>query len=438
MMVRKFKIDKQTFNEKYLCLYDNKNRFKTLYGGSGSGKSEGAFRMMILHHISRKGMNVLVLRKHQTSARKSVFPLLVKIIKEYGLDKDVYEIKETRMEIINKMNGNTILCTGLDDEEKVKSITFKNGILTTIMMEEANEFVENDFKQLNLRLRGQAPSPFEIYILFNPIISKQHWIHRIFFANEKANTFILHTTCDDNKYVDDDYKNELMELAKIDEVFYKVYYKGEFANLDTDSNWIKNELLSSSFQHLDKINNADRVTISCDVARYGNDLSTVFVMIDNHVKVPIEYSKLGTTELAREIQKIVDEYKTIYPSAYFRLHIDGTGIGGGVVDALMDKYSYDDLTIKEINFAHRCGKKYKNLISELWWNLKEKLIKNEITMENDERVVSEIVDRNYCYTSDGKFKIEDKDDWKKRHEDKSPDFSDGICLLFWESKSFIV
>ena len=189
-MIKKIRIDKQTFNDKYLPLYDNNNRFKVLYGGSGSGKSEGAFRMMILHTVSRKQMNVLVLRKHQTSARKSVFPLLIKIINEYGLS-NMFDIKDTRMEIINKMNGNTIICTGLDDGEKIKSITFKNGILTTIMMEEANEFLEDDFKQLNLRLRGQSISPFEIYVLFNPIISKQHWIYRIFFENKKNNTFIL-------------------------------------------------------------------------------------------------------------------------------------------------------------------------------------------------------------------------------------------------------
>lgn len=435
-MIKKIRIDKQTFNDKYLPLYDNNNRFKVLYGGSGSGKSEGAFRMMILHTVSRKQMNVLVLRKHQTSARKSVFPLLVKIINEYGLS-DIFEIKDTRMEIINKMNGNTIICTGLDDEEKIKSITFKNGILTTVMMEEANEFLEDDFKQLNLRLRGQSISPFEIYVLFNPIISKQHWIYRIFFENKKNNTFILHTTCDDNKYVDEGYKSELRELAKIDETFYKVYYLGEFANLGTNNTWIKNNELLQIFSDIEP-KEIYKISISCDVARFGNDLSTIFIMLNNHIKKPITIKKSKVTELANKIIEIIKEYKIKYPNAEYSAYIDGTGVGGGVVDILVDEFNYDDVEIIEINFAGKRGVKFKNLISELWWNFKEKIIKQEVTIERDENVINELIDRNYSYTDDGKFKIEDKSDWKKRHEGKSPDYSDGICLLFWENKSFII
>lgn len=435
-MIKKIRIDKQTFNDKYLPLYDNNNRFKVLYGGSGSGKSEGAFRMMILHTVSRRQMNVLVLRKHQTSARKSVFPLLVKIINEYGLS-NIFDIKDTRMEIINKMNGNTIICTGLDDGEKIKSITFKNGILTTIMMEEANEFLEDDFKQLNLRLRGQSISPFEIYVLFNPIISKQHWIYRIFFENKKDNTFILHTTCDDNKYVDEGYKSELRELAKIDEIFYKVYYLGEFANLGTNNTWIKNNELLQIFSDIEP-KEIYKISISCDVARFGDDLSTIFVMLNNHIKKPIIIKKSKVTELADKIIEIIKEYKIKYPKVEYSVYIDGTGIGGGVVDILTDTFNYDDVEVVEINFAGRKGIKFKNLISELWWNLKEKIIKQEITIERDENVINELVDRDYTYTDDGKFKIEDKSDWKKRHEGKSPDYSDGICLLFWENKSFII
>lgn len=435
-MIKKIRIDKQTFNDKYLPLYDNNNRFKVLYGGSGSGKSEGAFRMMILHTVSRKQMNVLVLRKHQTSARKSVFPLLIKIINEYGLS-NMFDIRDTRMEIVNKMNGNTIICTGLDDGEKIKSITFKNGILTTIMMEEANEFLEDDFKQLNLRLRGQSISPFEIYVLFNPIISKQHWIYRIFFENKKNNTFILHTTCDDNKYVDEGYKSELRELAKIDEIFYKVYYLGEFANLGTNNTWIKNNELLQIFSDIEP-KEIYKISISCDVARFGDDLSTIFVMLNNHIKKPIIIKKSKVTELADKIIEIIKEYKIKYPKVEYSAYIDGTGVGGGVVDILTDTFNYDDVEVVEINFAGRKGIKFKNLISELWWNLKEKIIKQEITIERDENVINELIDRDYTYTDDGKFKIEDKSEWKKRHEGKSPDYSDGICLLLWENKSFII
>ena len=46
-------------------------------------------------------------------------------------------------------NGTQFLCMGLDDPEKIKSITG----LTDAWMEEATEFSMDDFSQINLRIR---------------------------------------------------------------------------------------------------------------------------------------------------------------------------------------------------------------------------------------------------------------------------------------------
>jgi phage terminase large subunit len=130
----------------------------------------------------------------------------------------------------------------LDNIEKVKSITFPSGVLTDIILEEASEMTQNDFDQLNVRLRGMAKVPFQITMVFNPI-SDQHWIKKEFFDlcsyQKKYEVEILKTTYLDNRWIDNDYKNVLESYKDIDYEFYKIYCLGEwgsFGNL-IFTNW---------------------------------------------------------------------------------------------------------------------------------------------------------------------------------------------------------
>ena len=72
-------------------------------------------------------------------------------------------------------NGSSFLFKGLDDSEKIKSIT---GI-TDIVIEEATEITQDEFTQLDLRLRAQEPN-LQIYLMFNPV-SKMNWCYKYWF-----------------------------------------------------------------------------------------------------------------------------------------------------------------------------------------------------------------------------------------------------------------
>lgn len=61
-------------------------------------------------------------------------------------------------------NGSEFIFSGMDDAEKIKSIS---GI-TDIVIEEATELSLDDFTQLNIRLRPDVDCP-QIYLMFNPI-----------------------------------------------------------------------------------------------------------------------------------------------------------------------------------------------------------------------------------------------------------------------------
>lgn len=205
----------------------NKDRFIISRGGSGSGKSVGHAQKIIYYTTAEPGRNTLVARKVSDTNRFSTFALLKKTIADFNL-LSLYTIRESDM-TIKCVNGNQIVFKGLDFVDKLKSITFDRGILTDIWLEEASEFAEEDFDQLNLRLRGQSEHAFQMTLTFNPIDS-MHWIKRKFFDEEMPNTAKVLSTYNDNRFLDAEYKKELEGLKDKNPYLYQVYACGEWGN----------------------------------------------------------------------------------------------------------------------------------------------------------------------------------------------------------------
>ena len=173
-----------------------KNRVEVYYGGAGSGKSVFIAQKIILKALKGK-RKILVVRKVQRTLRESCFSLIKSIISDIGILKRC-KVNETNL-TINLPNGSILLFKGIDDSEKIKSITD----ITDIWIEEATELNFNDYTQLDLRLRANSPN-LQIILSFNPI-SKANWCYLNFFKENKNNTFILHTTYKANKFLPDSY-----------------------------------------------------------------------------------------------------------------------------------------------------------------------------------------------------------------------------------------
>ena len=138
------------------------------------------------------------------------------------------------MRFTHNPTGNEILCAGMDDPEKIKSIA---GI-TSVWCEEATELDELDFNQLELRVRGETSTYKQFIITFNPI-SEQHWLKKRFFDNQDSETYILNTTYKDNSFLDDDYIHHLQERVKANPNLYKVYVLGEWGKVDFGGEFLK-------------------------------------------------------------------------------------------------------------------------------------------------------------------------------------------------------
>lgn len=215
-----------TRNEAYKPLYQTPPRIIRLHGGAGSGKSIAWAQWCIIQALQNPLHRIFVFRKVARTVRDSVFSTFVDLLRDMGMlwawnvNKSTYTITSP--------DGVKIICGGMDDPEKVKSIKDP----TIIVMEEATEFTKKDFQQLNLRLRKEGV-PNHLVLAYNPI-SKANWIYKDFDQDNihAGQEMCIRTTYKDNlTFLPNEYVAELERLAATDENYHKVYARGEWGDI---------------------------------------------------------------------------------------------------------------------------------------------------------------------------------------------------------------
>ena len=246
-------------NDAYLPYLEATQYTQIYFGGSSSGKSYFLAQRTVMDNMN--GYNYLICRNVGNTIKKSVFNEVWKAICGMQLAM-FYDRNRTELSITNRRNNKQILFSGLDDEEKLKSITPIEGVLERIWIEEATEIKRSAYLQLKKRLRGYTNKHKGIIISFNPVL-KSHWIYKEFFADcwdESKNVYkddrklIVKTTYKDNKFLTAD---DIYELEhETDEYFYNVYTLGNWGILGNVifKNWSTADL-SGMIASFDNIHN---------------------------------------------------------------------------------------------------------------------------------------------------------------------------------------
>ena len=211
----------------YPLLREEDHRYLVLYGGAGSGKSVFAAQRFLYRLLSRPLCNLLVVRAVAATHRDSTYALFRQIMAQWGVSQ-LFTCRETDLRVTCK-NGNMAVFKGLDDREKLKSITFPKGELTDIWVEEASQISQADFNQLDVRLRGRT-APKQMVLTFNPI-SAQHWLKSRFFDQPDPRALVVKSTYRDNPFLDEAYRQTLESYRDTDPYYYAVYCLGEWGVL---------------------------------------------------------------------------------------------------------------------------------------------------------------------------------------------------------------
>lgn len=229
----KITIKDDVYNKSYLPYLNDFRKFQIYYGGAGSGKSDFIAAKSLYYFMSIKGNNGMVVRNTGADNHDSTFALYNQIINRYNLGA-YFDINKSRgAEVIRFIgNNNHIIFKGLDDVEKRKGVTFPNGILQWIWVEEVNEVSESKINQLDIRLRGKTKIPKIFYMSFNPV-DENSWLKRRFFdiPMESQDGFTFKSTYKDNEFLTDEDKASLEKYKTIDEYYYQVYCLGNWGSI---------------------------------------------------------------------------------------------------------------------------------------------------------------------------------------------------------------
>lgn len=215
-------------NDAYLPHFDDAARIQIWYGGSGSGKSDAKATHLLYKCLTKPFCRVLFARKFREQVRDSQFLLFKGLIARYGW-QDLFQVKESEMDIICRVNGNMLLSGGLDDVDKLKSIPDLTDIWLEEPIDKRGSISSSDFTELDRRLRCPLASN-HIHLTFNPI-SVESWIYDYFFRSDEYGASILKTTYLDNHFAPSEQflQFEILKNKKPDE--YKVYALGEWGKL---------------------------------------------------------------------------------------------------------------------------------------------------------------------------------------------------------------
>ena len=189
-----------------------------------------------------------------------------------------------------------------------------------------------------------------------------------------------------------------------------------------------------------------KVGIGCDVARFGDDLTVTTSVRDPGEEYLRRIGTMKTTsgknlmatvgnirEMANNEAKLLlggskDEDEIKITARKIPIHIDDTGLGGGVTDRLGEL----DYNVTGVNFGGTSSSElYADKGSEMWFDMAEDMPRMSIPPDDhfDEmggRLAGDLCSRKYEYTSNCK-KLEQKKFAKKRMG-RSPDHGDSLAL----------
>jgi len=397
-------ISRKVFNAVYQKYINDQTRKQIFFGGSSSGKSVFLAQRCICD-LLKSERNYLIARNVGNTLRVSVFNELKKVISEWGID-GLFTISKTDLTITCK-NGYQAVLKGLDDAEKIKSITPEKGIFTDIWVEEATECFEDDLTQLEKRLRGKSNVPKRITLSFNPIM-KTHWIYEKYFKEwdedkkvlKLPGLLIVKTTYKDNKFLE---KEDHIALEdETNDYFYQVYTLGNWGVLGDVifTNWkVKDIRNSAIYRTFDQFKNGLDFGYTNDPTAFNR---TFYHKARKTIYIVDEFHEFGMSNeaIARRLEPIINKEYIICDSAEPKSIEELCNLGISALGARKGK----DSILHGIQWLQQ----QKIIIDRTCQHTKNEFEQYQWKKNKDGQVMNIPVDRNNHHIDDIRYQYEDE------------------------------
>ena len=162
--------------------------------------------------------------------------------------------------------------------------------------------------------------------------------------------------------------------------------------------------------------------IGVDPARFGDDSTVIYIRQGRIAERIAKVRGKNTMEVVGIVVNAINRYD---PEM---VNIDVGGIGAGVYDRLKEM---NYRMVRDVNFGSESldKKKYINKRAEMWGLMNDWLASPPVQIPDDDDIEIDLCGLRYSYDSNGRLKIESKEDAKKRGI-KSPDDGDALALTF--------
>lgn len=191
-----------TATEKYIC-----------YGGArGGGKSWAIIRKAALLAYNYPGIQILIIRREYDQLENPIIQPMLKL-----LPSGTYQYNKTdhKLTIFAGEEESIIKFSNMPDYSATVEGKFQGNNWDVLMIDEATQFLESEFRGLAAIVRGNNGLPKRIYLSCNPGGVGHFWVKRLFVdrdfrgtENPKEYVFIP-ATVDDNKDINQDYIDQL-------------------------------------------------------------------------------------------------------------------------------------------------------------------------------------------------------------------------------------
>ncbi|MFT3831902.1 MAG: hypothetical protein QM711_01070 [Micropruina sp.] len=197
---------------------------------------------------------------------------------------------------------------------------------------------------------------------------------------------------------------------------------GEFPATDADAlvSW---ELIRAAQARTDT-SSEGVVLLGCDVARFGGDSTVIALRTGWGVRILQSFRGQPTTYAAGLLIRLSRRFGGI------PVHVDDTGVGGGVTD-LLNEAGVNVVPIISASAATDPSM-FANLRAESYWRLRQAMEYGVLDLDPaDDELAQQLARHRYKLDSKGRVLIESKDAMRARGE-ASPDRADAIALTFAE------
>lgn len=204
---------------------------------------------------------------------------------------------------------------------------------------------------------------------------------------------------------------------------------------ESDSMFFTQTAIDKSIDH-DVPEDFERECIfGVDIARMGEDYNSIYINRGGRLRLHSTWNKVTLTETAGRIHRAaLDEMAT-------EIRVDGSGIGAGVIDILMNDDAYDRKPYKVIAMIGSGRSpdalRWLNARALYYDQMREKMQTSLLDIDpRDEKLLDEMLMIKFKFSPKGGIQIESKDDMRSRGM-KSPDNLDAAVYASAEIDALI-